>query len=113
MYVGCEVAWLDCFVRSGHDDSISMGSLDRAGHRFLTVAFDKTARVWDIRTGQCLAVLQHHHQHQLVRGSMAPDGATVVTVSADHIAHFWDVSSGQAVHRFEVSLPPCPLSTAF
>lgn len=77
-----------------------MGCLDAAGRRLLTVAFDKTARVWDIRTGRCLVVLQH--QQQLVRGCMAPHGHTVVTVTADHVVHLWDVRSGQALHRFEV-----------
>ncbi len=90
-------------VCSGHDDSISMGCLDGAGRRLLTVAFDKTARVWDIRTGRSLAVLQH--QQQLVRGCMAPHGQTVVTVTADHVAHLWDVRSGQVLHAFEVCSP--------
>jgi WD40 repeat protein len=88
---------------SGHDDSISMGCLDGAGRRLLTVAFDKTARVWDIRTGRSLAVLQH--QQQLVRGCMAPHGHTAVTVTADHVAHLWDVRSGQVLHAFEVRNP--------
>lgn len=73
----------------------------------LTVAFDKTARVWDIRSGRCLAVLQHHQQ--LVRGCMAPHGHTVVTVTADHVAHLWDVRSGQALHAFQVSNQFCGL----
>lgn len=85
---------------AGHEDSISMGCLDAAGRRLLTVAFDKTARVWDIRSGRCLAVLQH--RQQLVRGSMAPHGHTVVTVTAQHVAHLWDVRSGQLLHSFEV-----------
>lgn len=92
-----------CLICSGHDDSISMGCLDGAGRRLLTVAFDKTARVWDIRTGRSLAVLQH--QQQLVRGCMAPHGHTVVTVTADHVAHLWDVRSGQVLHAFEVRNP--------
>lgn len=85
---------------AGHEDSISMGCLDAAGRRLLTVAFDKTARVWDIRSGRCLAVLQH--RQQLIRGSMAPHGHTVVTVTAQHVAHLWDVRSGQLLHSFEV-----------
>lgn len=88
------------WMNAGHEDSISMGCLDGAGRRLLTVAFDKTARVWDIRSGRCLAVLQH--QQQLIRGSMAPHGHTVVTVTADHVAHLWDVRSGQLLHSFEV-----------
>ena len=88
------------WMNAGHEDSISMGCLDSAGRRLLTVAFDKTARVWDIRSGRCLAVLQH--RQQLIRGSMAPHGHTVVTVTADHVAHLWDVRSGQLLHPFEV-----------
>ena len=90
---------------AGHEDSISMGCLDGTGRRLLTVAFDKTARVWDIRSGRCLAVLQH--QQQLVRGCMAPHGHTVVTVTNDHVAHLWDVRSGQKLHVFQVLLSIC------
>ena len=79
-----------------------MGCLDGAGRRLLTISFDKTARVWDIRSGRCLAVLQH--EGQLVRGCMAPHGHTVVTVTADHTAHLWDVRSGQKLHIFQVGL---------
>ena len=98
-------------VTAGHEDSISMGCLDGPGRRLLTVAFDKTARVWDIRSGRCLAVLQH--SQQLIRGSMAPHGHTVVTVTADHVAHLWDVRSGQLLHSFEVGpLQMCCLQLA-
>ena len=94
---------------AGHEDSISMGCLDGAGRRLLTVAFDKTARVWDIRSGRCLAVLQH--QRQFVRGCMAPHGHTVVTVTDDHVAHLWDVRSGQKLHMFQV-LPSSVIANA-
>ena len=95
------------WMGAGHEDSISMGCLDGAGRRLLTVAFDKTARVWDIRSGRCLALLQH--RQQLIRGSMAPHGHTVVTVTADHVAHLWDVRSGQLLHSFEVGAGRNPI----
>lgn len=82
-----------------------MGALDSTGRRLLTVAYDKTARVWDTQTGRCLAVLQH--QHQLVRGCIAPNGRQAATVTADHVAHLWDIRSGRLLHTFEVSSACC------
>ena len=87
---------------AGHEDSIAMGALDSSGRRLLTVAFDKTARVWETRSGRCLAVLQH--EQPLVRGCIAPNGRQAATVTADHIAHLWDVRSGHLLHNFEVSV---------
>lgn len=87
---------------AGHEDSIAMGALDSSGRRLLTVAFDKTARVWEIRSGRCLAVLQH--EQPLVRGCIAPNGRQVATVTADHNAHLWDVRSGRLLHTLEVSM---------
>lgn len=89
-------------IGAGHEDSIAMGALDSSGRRLLTVGFDKTARVWETRSGRCLAVLQH--EQQLVRGCIAPNGRQVATVTADHTARLWDVRTGQLLHTFEVRL---------
>lgn len=85
-----------------------MGALCSAGRRLLTVGFDKSARVWDIKSGRCLSVLQH--QQQVVRGCMAPSGRQVASVTADHAAHLWDVRTGSLLHTFEVSSQSCAIA---
>jgi WD40 repeat protein len=56
-------------------------------------SFDRTARIWDARTGKLLHVLDHHG-YVLAEGFSA-DGGSLVTSSQDGAAYLWDVDSGQ------------------
>ena len=66
------------------------------GTRVVTASADKTARVWDARTGQAVgAPLQHQGVVQAV--AFSADGTRVVTASDDKTARVWDARTGQAV----------------
>ena len=66
------------------------------GTRVVTASADKTARVWDARTGQAVgAPLQH--QGFVTAVAWSPDGTRVVTASDDKTARVWDARTGQAV----------------
>jgi WD40 repeat protein len=54
---------------------------------------DRTARIWDARTGKLLHVLQH--QGYVVGESFSRDGRSLLTSSQDGAAYVWDVASGQ------------------
>jgi WD40 repeat protein len=66
------------------------------GRYVLTTSADKTARLWDVHTGEPVGrPLQHN---DAVRGgSFREDGRAVVTASADGTAKVWDVSTGEAL----------------
>ncbi len=54
---------------------------------------DRTARLWDARTGKLEHVLQH--QGYVLAEQFSPDGHSLVTSSQDGAAYVWDVATGQ------------------
>ncbi len=54
---------------------------------------DRTARIWNARTGQLLHVLQH--QGYVLDEQFSRDGRSLVTASQDGAAYVWDVATGQ------------------
>jgi WD40 repeat protein len=54
---------------------------------------DRTARIWNARTGRLLHVLQH--QGYVLDEQFSRDGRSLVTASQDGAAYVWDVASGQ------------------
>jgi WD40 repeat protein len=58
---------------------------------------DAVARVWDVATGQQVAVLQHDG---IVEGvAFQPGGNLVATASVDGFVKLWDASGGQEIAR--------------
>ena len=74
---------------------------------------DHTARVWDLRTGKVLRVLEGH-TGMLGTGAYSADGATIVTTSADRTVRFWSadpaapprVLTGHGAEVISVALAP-------
>ena len=59
---------------------------------------DKTARVWDARSGALISVLKGH-QKSVGYAAFGPDGKTAVTASNDKTAVLWDAVNGKALFR--------------
>ena len=60
----------------------------------VTASADKTARLWDAKSGQEIAVLKEHTD-QVLSAAFSPDGRRVVTASNDNTARLWDAESGK------------------
>jgi eukaryotic-like serine/threonine-protein kinase len=64
------------------------------GARIVTSSYDKTAQVWDARTGQPLG-LRLEHAREVFSAQFSPDGQRVVTACADGKARIWDAQSSR------------------
>jgi WD40 repeat protein len=67
------------------------------GTQIVTALWDNTARVWDLKTGDTLAVLRGHTS-SLVDAEYSPNGRLIVTAGDnDKTARIWDVATEQTL----------------
>jgi WD40 repeat protein/tetratricopeptide (TPR) repeat protein len=76
-----------------HQGPVFSASFSPDGLRVVTASSDKTARIWDTRTGQLLAVLKGH-EAVINNAVFSPDGSRVLTASRDKTARVWDAVNG-------------------
>ncbi len=89
-------------VLAGHTEDVVDAALSIEKSSVVTASYDGTARVWDLVTGECTALLTGHARD--VHGvEMSPDGGIVVTLAGQE-AKVWETESGGQPP------PPPPLS---
>ncbi len=62
---------------------------------------DKTAKLWDVRSGRLLREFKHHTD-DVMSARFSRDGLLLVTASRDHDAIIWDVRSGHLLNVLRV-----------
>lgn len=84
------------FRISAHDAEcpVVMARFSPDGTRLVTSSTDRTARVWDCRTGDAVTTMTGHAK-ALISGVFSPDGERVLTASFDGTAKLWDASTGR------------------
>ena len=79
---------------AGHQDLGFFVRFSPGGERLVSVAVDRTARVWDVRTGKQLAAFSHAG---LVQDADFLHEDFVVTSDTEGSARIWDIGSGEVV----------------
>jgi len=78
----------------GHVDTVEHASFSADGSRIVTGSRDKTAKVWDAKTGTELLTLKGHPN--VVRSAaFSADDSRIVTGSEDGTAKVWDAKTGK------------------
>jgi WD40 repeat protein len=80
----------------GHSDAVKSAAYSPDGTQIVTASKDKTARIWDARTGVQLTVLSGHVA-VVKSAAYSPDGTRVVTASDDKTARIWDARTGASL----------------
>ena len=66
-------------ILTGHEKTVFSAQFSPDGKRILTASNDKTARIWNLETGEVLATLKHDGFVNVAHFS--PDGRRAVTTS--------------------------------
>ncbi|HJZ54208.1 MAG TPA: hypothetical protein VKE74_04590, partial [Gemmataceae bacterium] len=98
----------------GHTGMVYSASFSADGTRVVTGSYDRTARVWDAKTGTEVLTLQGH-TGVVSSASFSVDGTRVVTGSWDKTARVWDARPIRDTRPPdpEVAPPPRPVNRAF
>jgi WD40 repeat protein len=80
-------------VLSGHSALIRSAAYSPDGTHIVTASYDKTARIWDARSGRQITVLSGH-EGEVESAAYSPDGTRIVTASNDKTARIWDARTG-------------------
>ncbi len=81
---------------AGHGGTVHFAAFSPDDTRVVTTSADKTARLWDARTGNLVVALVGHGDAVHSAG-FSPDGRRLVTASADRTARVFDAETGEFV----------------
>jgi hypothetical protein len=87
---------------SGHSDIVIASDISRDGRLAVTGSWDRTAVIWDLRSGREHRLLDAHAKW-VTAVAFSPDGKGVLTGSNDQTVRFWDVASGHQVFSVNVN----------
>jgi serine/threonine protein kinase len=91
-------SWVRTF--EGHADSVLSVSICPDGRWVLSGSEDKTLRLWELATGQCVWTFEGHTS-PVNSVSISPDGCWALSGGHDKTVRLWELATGQCVRTFE------------
>jgi len=88
----CDTETGTCLILSGHSKPVCSGGFSPDGRYCLTGSYDKTARIWDTNSGECLHTLSGHSR-TVCSVRFSPDGRYCLTGSFDQTTKIWDIKT--------------------
>ncbi len=82
-------------VLNGHTEAVLCCQVTEDGRYLASGSHDRSVKIWDMDTGECLHTLQ---EHTGAVQCMALKGTTLVTGSWDGTLRVWDVEMGERLH---------------
>ena len=87
-------------ILEDHTCGVRSAAFSPDGKKIVTASYDKTAKIWDASTGECLHTLEGH-TNWVCSAAFSPDGKKIVTASYDNTAKIWQLFPA---HNFDQAL---------
>lgn len=84
------------WVELRHRGRVRTAAFSRDGRRLLTSSVDRTAQIWDLKTGQPAGPPLRHEGSVLV-AQFSPDETVVATGGEDRTVRLWDAATGRSL----------------
>ena len=91
---------LETSIQRGHLGAVKTAAFSSDGNFLITGGRDKTARLWEVRTGREIRMFQGHIK-QVQTVCFSPDGKKIATGSTDGAVKLWDVTNGKLIKTFK------------
>lgn len=85
---------------AGHSDGVTGAAISDDSRLAATLAYDSTARLWDMESGACLGVMPHGAA--VNRAVFSVDGSLLLTASSDHLVLLWKIERSHKPHPVHV-----------
>ena len=96
----------------GHSEAVRAINMSDNGEQFLSSAFDRVVRLWDVETGQAKASFTNRKMGYDVK-FRPTDNNIFLMAASDNKIYQWDVRSGEVCQEYNYHLQPCNTVTFF
>ena len=86
----------------GHSELVNSVTISPDGKYIVSGSGDKTIKIWDIKTGECLNTLEGH-SYWVNSVTISPDGKYIVSGSRDKTIKIWDIRKGVCIYTLDYS----------
>jgi WD40 repeat protein len=81
-----------------HSAGVTSVAWSPDGQQILSGGYDRTARVWDVKTGKAVFVLRGHKEIMVTDVAWSRDGKRLATACRDQTVKLWDAATGRVIH---------------
>jgi len=93
-------SWVLLRTLQEHTRDVTSVAFSPNGQLIVTGSMDRTAKVWDVQTGQLLHTLQGHTD-PVTDVAFSPNSQLIATVSYDKTVKLWDPQTGRCLHTLQ------------
>ena len=86
---------------NGHVERVLALDISQDSHWVLSGSWDGFARLWDIKTGECLSKFGWHEKC-ISSVSISPNGRFAVTGAYDGFCRVWSLPKGNFIYQFDI-----------
>ncbi|OQX01407.1 MAG: hypothetical protein BWK73_46200 [Thiothrix lacustris] len=88
------------YLNIGHRGFVTSVAFSRDGNRLASGSEDKTIKLWNKNTGECLTTFNQHNK-EVMSVAFSPDGSLLASGSLDKTVKLWRVTSGECLKTFD------------